>query len=73
MIDASALQMLLLVLTGSLDVNEHAPAIDVGDLQMAQLRVSHAGRVQDHQHRAVRQTVGGVDHPLCSANIPSAR
>ena len=33
------------------------------DLQMAQLRVPHAGRVQDHQHRAVRQTVGGVDHP----------
>jgi hypothetical protein len=44
-------------------VNKHAPAIDVPDLQMAQLRVSHAGRVQDHQHRAMRQTVGGVDHP----------
>ena len=46
-----------------LDVNQHAPAIDVLHLQMAQLRVSHAGRVEDHQHRAVRQTVGGVDHP----------
>ena len=46
-----------------LDVNQHPPAVDVGDLQMAQLRVPHAGRVQDHQHRAVRQTVGGVDHP----------
>ena len=33
------------------------------DLQMAQLRVPHAGRVQDHQHRAVRQIVGGIDHP----------
>ena len=44
-------------------MNQHAPAIDVPDLQLAQLRVAHAGRVQDHQHRAVRQTVGRVDHP----------
>jgi hypothetical protein len=28
---------------------------------MAEFGVPHAGRVQDHQHRAVRQTVGGVD------------
>jgi hypothetical protein len=46
-----------------LDVNHHPPAVDVGDLQMPELRVPHAGRVQDHQHRAVRQTVGGVDQP----------
>ena len=44
-------------------MNQHAPAIDVPDLQLPQLRVAHAGRVQDHQHRAVRQTVGGVDDP----------
>jgi hypothetical protein len=48
----------------ALDVNQHPPAVDVGDLQMAQLRVPHVGRVQNHQHRAVRQTVGSVDHPL---------
>jgi hypothetical protein len=36
--------------------------VDIGDLQMTQRRVPHAGRVQDHQRRAVRQTVGGVDH-----------
>jgi hypothetical protein len=42
-------------------VNEHATAIDVPDLQLTQFRVSHAGRVQDHQHRALRQTVGVVD------------
>jgi hypothetical protein len=46
-----------------LDVNQHPPAVDIRELQMAELRVPHAGRVQDHQHRAVRQTVGGVDHP----------
>ena len=46
-----------------MDVNHHPPAVDVGDLQLPELRVPHAGRVQDHEHRAVRQTVGGVDHP----------
>ena len=46
-----------------LNVNQHAPAVDVRDLQMAQLRVPHAGRVQDHQHRAMRQAVRRVDQP----------
>jgi hypothetical protein len=42
-------------------VNNHPPAVDVGDLQMPKLRVPHAGRVQDHQHRAVRQVLCRVD------------
>ena len=47
----------------ALDVNQHAPTADVRHLQMAKLGVPHPGRVQDHQHRAMRQTVGAVDHP----------
>jgi hypothetical protein len=59
-----------------LNVNQHSAAVDVGDLQMAQLRVPHAGRVQDHQHRAVGQTVRGVDQPrhlLAAQEISDSR
>jgi hypothetical protein len=27
----------------------HPPTVDVGELQMPEFRVSHAGRIQDHQ------------------------
>ena len=44
-----------------LNVNQHAPTVDVRNLQMPQLRIPHAGRVQDHQHRAMRQVLRRVD------------
>ena len=35
-------------------MNQHAPTVDVRDLQLPQLRIPHARGVQHHQHRAVR-------------------
>jgi hypothetical protein len=42
-------------------VNQHAPAVDVCDLQMPEFRIPHPRRVQDHQHRAMREAVRRVD------------
>jgi hypothetical protein len=39
-------------------MDHHAHAVDVFDLQMAQLGSAHAGRVQRHQHGAVKQITG---------------
>ena len=39
------------------DMNDHAFAVDVADLQVAQFCAAHAGRVQRHQHGAVHQVL----------------
>ena len=45
------------------DVDEHAVAVDILDLQLAQLGSAHTGRVQRHQHGAMKQIAGRVDQP----------
>ena len=44
-----------------LNVNQHATTVDVADLQVAQLGVPHAGRVQDHQHRPIGEILRAID------------
>jgi hypothetical protein len=39
------------------DVTQHAPAVDVPNLQMPELGIPHTGRVQHHQHGAMRQAM----------------
>ena len=43
------------------DLHEHPLAVDVFHLEVAQLRPAHAGRVERHQHGAVKQIAGAVD------------
>ena len=40
------------------DMDQHAHAVDVLDLEMAQFGSAHAGRVQRHQHGAMKQIAG---------------
>ena len=42
-------------------VNDHALAVDVGDLQPRDLGAAHAGSVKNHQQRALEQAAAGVD------------
>jgi hypothetical protein len=42
-------------------VDEHGLAIDVLDLQVAQLAIPHAGGVEDHEEGAVQQVASGID------------
>jgi hypothetical protein len=44
-----------------LNVNQHASAVDVVDLQVAEFGVPHAGRVQDHQHRPIGEILRAID------------
>jgi hypothetical protein len=44
-----------------LNVNQHAATVDVADLQMPQLGIPHARRVQDHEHRAIGQMPRAID------------
>src|ERR1019366_4713797 len=46
------------------DPNDHAFAVDMGDLEMAQFRAADAGRVQRHHHGAAHQVLCRIDHPL---------
>jgi hypothetical protein len=45
------------------DVDHHAFAVDIGDLQAAQFRATHASGVQRHEHSAVEQVTGCIDQP----------
>ena len=42
-------------------MDEHGLAIDVLDLQVAQLAIPHAGGVEDHEEGAVQQVASGID------------
>jgi hypothetical protein len=44
-----------------LNVNQHAATVDVPDLQMPQLGIPHARRVQDHEHRAIGEILRSID------------
>jgi hypothetical protein len=44
-----------------LNVNQHAPAVDVADLEIAELGVPHARRVQDHEHRPIGEILRPID------------
>jgi len=43
------------------DMDDHALAVDVGDLDPGELGAAHAGSVKNHQQRALKQTAAGVD------------
>ena len=43
------------------NMNDHALAVDVADLQPAQLGTADTRRVQGHQNRAVEQVAGRID------------
>ena len=59
------------------NMNQHAYAVDICDLQMTQLRSTHAGRVQSHQHGTVEQVAGRIDESdrffLCQDHWQAAR
>src|ERR1035438_8501814 len=42
-------------------MDDHALAVDVGDLDPGELGTAHAGSVKNHQQRALKQTAAGVD------------
>ena len=46
------------------DMNDHALAIDIGDLEMAQFRAAYAGCLKRHHHGAAHQVLGCIDQPL---------
>src|ERR1035438_538954 len=46
-----------------MDMNYHAFAVDVGDLQVTQLGSSQPGRIQRHQHRAMHQVPSRINQP----------
>src|ERR1019366_7579880 len=41
--------------------NDHALAVDVGDLQPGDLGAAHAGAIENHQQRTLEQAAAGVD------------
>ena len=43
------------------DVHQHAPAVDVAELESNQLRSAHSGGVERHQQHPMEQAVGGID------------
>ena len=45
------------------DMDHHAFAVDILDLEAAHLRPAHARRVERHQHGAMEQIAGGIDEP----------
>jgi len=48
------------------DMDDHALAVDVGDLDPGELGAAHTGSVKNHQQRALKQTAAGVamsNHP----------
>jgi hypothetical protein len=44
-----------------MDMNDHAFTVDVGDLQVTQLRSSQPGRIKRHQHRAMHQVPSRIN------------
>ena len=46
-----------------MDMNDHAFAVDVGDLQVTQLGSSQPGCIQRHQHRAMHQVPSRINQP----------
>ena len=45
------------------DMHQHPFFIDVGGPQLHHFAAAHAGRVQDHQDRAIQQVGCRIDHP----------
>jgi hypothetical protein len=46
-----------------MDMNDHALAVDVGDLEVAQLGPAQAGCIQHHQHGAMHQVPSRINQP----------
>src|SRR5215469_5142257 len=44
-------------------VEDHALAVDVGNLQPDNLGAAHTGAVENHQQGALEQAAAGVDQP----------
>jgi hypothetical protein len=47
-----------------MDVDQHAAAVDVGNLQLNQLFTPHAGRIEYEQPDPMQNTAGALDKPL---------
>src|ERR1700746_4107468 len=45
----------------SADVNHHALAVDIADLQVGYLSTAQAGSVERHEQSAMEGSVGGID------------
>ncbi len=45
------------------DMDEHAHAVDVLHLEMTQFGPAHTGRIQRHQHGAMKEIAGRIDEP----------
>ena len=45
-------------------MNDHAFAVDFGDLEVAQFRAAYAGCVKRHHHAAAHQVLCCIDQPL---------
>ena len=44
-------------------MNDHALAVDIGDLEVAHLGPAQAGCIQHHHHGAMHQVTGRIDQP----------
>ena len=54
-------QVAVLVSLAIDDMDDHALAVDVGDLEPGEFGAAHAGSVKHHQQGALKQTAAGVD------------
>src|ERR1035438_41711 len=43
------------------DVDDHASAVDIGELQAGQLGAPYPGAIEGHQHNAMKSSLGRVD------------
>ena len=51
----------ILAALAALDVDHHALAVHVADLQASQLRVANTGRIESHEHGTIKSSGSGVD------------
>ena len=47
------------------NMDQHATAIDILDLQLDQFLAPHAGRIEREQPDPMQRTGGALDEPLC--------
>ena len=59
--DGAQHHVAILATLAALDVENHALAVHITDLETSQLRVPNAGGVESHEHGAIKGSGSGVD------------
>ena len=54
-------QVAILAALAVYHMDDHALAVNIGDLQPGDLGAAHAGAIENHQQRALEQTAAGID------------